>query len=101
MRRVARVVDKRDVARLRLFDAGDAGDLDVPVAFQPAFEPAGQIAELHQRVRCTFCGGRGGSVNAGRPACSHAETMTDAVAVIAADSRSSSSGFTFTKNDSK
>src|SRR5712675_878346 len=102
MGHVARVVDEGDVARLRLIDAGDAGDVDVPVAFEPAAELPGKVTKLHQRARCTLRGSRVTfGWRSGRPACSHALMMTDAVAVMAADSCRSIMGFTFWKNASK
>lgn len=100
MRDIARVVDERDVAVLRLVDAGDTHDLDRRIALEPALQRVGKLAQPHQRIR--FLGSRFAlSVSDGRPACSQAETMTEAVAVMAADRRSSSSGLTFVKKASK
>ncbi len=61
MRDVARVVDEGDVAGLRVFDARDALDVDVPRAaialFEAALQPVGEVAKLHQRARCDLAAG--------------------------------------------
>ena len=36
---IFRIGDEREIARLCVLDAGDAANLDVAVAFQPAFQP--------------------------------------------------------------
>jgi hypothetical protein len=33
------VCDEGEIARLRLLDAGDARDVDLAIAFQPALQP--------------------------------------------------------------
>ena len=104
-RDIARVVDEGDVAWLGVLDAGHATNVDVAVPFEAALQLFGQVPKLHQRA-CwplwTFCTGRGSAFfSSGFPACSHALTIIEAVAVIAAASRSSSIGLTFWKNASK
>ena len=39
LRRVLRIGEEREIAGARLLDAGDARDVDVAVAFEPALEP--------------------------------------------------------------
>ena len=70
-------------------------DLDVAVSFEPAAQTFREIAKLQKEtpgflIRCI--GRASVSVSAGLPACSHAPTMTPAVAVIASPSRCSRIG---------
>ena len=53
---IPRVRDERQVARLRLLEAGDADDLDVAIAFETAPEAIGNLAKPQGLI---FCGGRG------------------------------------------
>ena len=42
--------EEGEVARAGILDAGDAGDLDVAVAFEAAPEALGEFAELHDAI---------------------------------------------------
>ncbi len=50
LRQIAGVRDERQIARLRLLEAGDADDLDVAIPLKAARQPFGDLAKLQRLI---------------------------------------------------